>query len=79
MLGYVQRWIETVTAEDPFPISIEFVELEITEQWCARLIHERRPLLDMQGEYYMSQSADTIGEAAALLDAQCMQDLKIPA
>ena len=76
MLGYVQRWIEVVTAEDPFPISIEFVQLD-TEQWCARLISDRYTLLDTQGEYYMSKTADTLPEAAALLDAQCMQDLKI--
>ena len=79
MLGYVQRWIETVKADDPFPIAIEFIELEDREQWCARLTSDRHTLLDTEGEYFMSKTADTLAEAAALLDAQCMQDLKITA
>jgi hypothetical protein len=78
MLGYTQTWIETVNGDDfsdPQPIAIELLQMEDGE-WRARLESEGYTLLDMQGEMYMSQSASTLAEAAALLDAQCMQDLK---
>jgi uncharacterized protein YegP (UPF0339 family) len=78
MLGYTQTWIETVNGDDfsdPQPIAIELLQMEDGE-WRARLESEGYTLLDMQGEMYMSQSASTLAEAAALLDAQCMRDLK---
>ena len=78
MLGYTQTWIETVNGDDfsdPQPIAIELLQMEDGE-WRARLESEGYTLLDMQGEMYMSQSASTLAEAVALLDAQCMEDLK---
>ena len=78
MLGYTQTWIETVNGDDfsdPQPIAIELLQMEDGE-WRARLESEGYTLLDMQCEMYMSQSASTLAEAAALLDAQCMRDLK---
>ena len=78
MLGYTQTWIETVNGDDfsdPQPIAIKLLQME-NGQWNAQLESEGYTLLDMQGEMYMSQSASTLAGAAALLDAQCMQDLK---
>ena len=78
MLGYTQTWIETVNSDefsDPQPIAIELLQMEDGE-WRARLESEGHTLLDTEGELYMSQSASTLTEAAALLDAQCMRDLK---
>ena len=78
MLGYTQTWIETVNGDDfsdPQPIAIELLQMEDGD-WRARLESEGYTLLDMQGEMYMSQSASTLAEAGALLDAQCMRDLK---
>lgn len=77
MLGYIQTWIETVNGDefsDPQPIAIELLQMEDGE-WRARLESEGHTLLDTEGERYMSQSASTLAEAAALLDAQCMRDL----
>lgn len=78
MLGYTQTWIETVNGDDfsdPQPIAIKLRQME-DGQWNAQLECDGYTLLDMQGELYMSQSASTLAEAVALLDAQCMQDLK---
>lgn len=79
MLGYTQTWIETVNSDDfsdPEPIAIELLQME-DGKWRARLtVGECYTLLDTQGERYMSQTAATLAEAAALLDAQCMRDLK---
>jgi hypothetical protein len=77
MLGYTQTWIETVNGDDfsdPQPIAIKLRQME-NGQWNAQLECDGYTLLDTQGELYMSQSASTLAEAAALLDAQCMQDL----
>lgn len=78
MLGYTQTWIETVNSDeysDPQPIAIELLQKQ-DGTWQARLHSEGFSLLDMQGEVFMSQSAPTLVEATALLDAQCMRDLK---
>lgn len=77
MLGYTQTWIETVNSDEfsaPHPIAINLLQME-NGQWNAQLECDGYPLLDMQGELYMSQSASTLAEATALLDAQCMEDL----
>jgi hypothetical protein len=78
MLGYTQTWIETVNSDDfsePRPIAIELLQ-KLDDTWQARLHCDGYTLLDMQGETFMSQTALTLVEAAALLDAQCMRDLK---